>query len=79
MPTTICCPVRGFPPPEITWSRPDGTEQTTDNTILPITPKATDFGTYTCKAVGLDPDPVIIPIDLREEGFSKYIFIFCLS
>lgn len=73
VPTTICCPVRGFPPPEVTWNWPDGTEQKTGSTILPITPKAKDFGTYTCKAVGLDPDPVIIPINLREEGLKTSI------
>lgn len=75
VPVTICCPVRGFPPPEVTWSWPDGTEQKTGSTILPITPKEKDFGTYTCKAVGLDPDPVIILINLREERLGKYIFL----
>lgn len=69
--TTICCPVSGFPPPEITWKWPDGTEQKTGNAILPITPKGKDFGTYTCSAMGLNPDPVVIRIYLREERLSK--------
>lgn len=71
--TTICCPVRGFPPPEVTWKWPDGTEKKTGSTILPITPEAKDFGTYTCKAMGLNPDPVIIPIKLLEEGLKTSI------
>lgn len=69
--TTICCPVRGFPPPEVTWKWPGGTEQKTGNTILSIKPKAKDFGEYTCSAMGLNLDPVIISINLREEGLSK--------
>ncbi|XP_078379914.1 uncharacterized protein LOC144662837 [Oculina patagonica] len=73
VPTTICCPVRGFPPPDVTWTLPDGTVQKTGNTILPITPKTNDFGKYTCIAEGLkktDPDPVIVSIILREERLN---------
>ena len=79
--TTICCPVRGFPPPEVTWKRPDGTEQKTGNTILPITPEAKDFGTYTCSAKGLNPDPVVIVIKLQEDmsRTCKYIVEIHLS
>ncbi|XP_078379898.1 immunoglobulin superfamily member 10-like [Oculina patagonica] len=76
VPTTICCPVRGFPPPDVTWTLPDGTVQKTGNTILPITPKANDFGNYTCSAEGLketDSDPVLVSINLQEEGLKMSI------
>lgn len=74
--STICCPVRGFPPPQVTWKYPNGTVHETGNTILPITPKTTeDFGTYTCIVTGLKetvPDPIIVNINVQEEGQSKY-------
>lgn len=83
VPTTICCPVRGFPPPEVTWKLPNGTVIETGNTILSITPKTKeDFGKYTCSTAGLKetfPDPIVVPINLGEEGQSKYIFdMICL-
>lgn len=76
--TTICCPVRGFPPPEVTWRLPNGTVHKTTNTILSITPKTEgDFGKYTCSAAGLKetiPDPIVVSINLEEKGKSKYLF-----
>lgn len=75
--TTICCPVRGFPPPEVTWKLPNGTVVETKNTILPIVPKSKDdFGKYTCSAMGLKetfPDPIVVTINLEEKEKSKYI------
>ena len=77
--TTICCPVSGFPPPEVTWRLPNGTVRKTTNTILSITPKTeSDFGKYTCSAAGLKetvPDPIVVSIYLQEKGKSKYIFL----
>lgn len=83
VPTTICCPVHGFPPPEVTWKLPNGTVIVTGNAILPITPKTKeDFGMYMCSAMGLKetfPDPIVVPINLGEGGQSKYIFdMVCL-
>lgn len=70
--TTICCPVSGFPPPEIFWELANGTVLKSGSTILPITPEKTDFGSYTCIGMGLkERDSVIVTIDLREEGLSK--------
>lgn len=81
--TTICCPVRGFPPPEVTWKLPNGTVLKTKSTILPITPKSEDdFGKYTCSAMGLKetvPDPIVVSINLEEKGKSKYIFSSYIS
>lgn len=75
--STICCPVQGFPPPEVSWEFPDGTVQKTGNTVLLVTPKKKgDFGNYKCSAEGLketDPDPVVVSINLQEERQSKYI------
>jgi len=75
--STICCPVRGFPPPQVTWKYPNGTMSETGNTILPITPMTMeDFGKYTCIVTGLketNPDPIIVTINVHEEGQSKYI------
>lgn len=76
--TTICCPVHGFPPPEVTWRLPNGTVLKTKDTILSITPETEDdFGKYVCSAAGLKetiPDPIVVPINLEEKGKSKYIF-----
>lgn len=76
--TTICCPVHGFPPPEVTWKLPNGTVLKTENAILSITPKTKDdFGEYTCSATGLKetvPDPIVVSINLEEKGQSKYSF-----
>jgi len=73
--TTLCCPVRGFPPPEVTWTLPNGTVFKTKNTILSITPQSEDdFGKYTCSAMGLKetvPDPIVVSINLEEKGQSK--------
>lgn len=48
------------------------------NTILSITPKTKeDFGKYICSVTGLKvtvPDPIIVAINVQEEGQSKYIF-----
>lgn len=70
--TTICCPIRGFPPPEVTWRLPNGTVRKTANTILSIAPKTEgDFGKYTCSAAGLKetvPDPIVVSINLEEKG-----------
>lgn len=73
--STICCPVHGFPPPQVTWKYPNGTVSETGNTILPVTPKVEDFGKYTCNVTGLKetiPDPIIVTINVQEEGQSKY-------
>lgn len=75
--STICCPVRGFPPPQVTWKYPNGTVSETGNTILPITMKTLeDFGNYTCIATGLKetvPDPIIVTINVQEEGQKTLI------
>ena len=73
--TSICCPIVGFPPPEVTWKLPNGTVLETKDTVLPITPQTKeDFGKYTCSATGLKetvPDPIVVSINLEEKGKSK--------
>ncbi|KAJ7371885.1 Immunoglobulin super member 10, partial [Desmophyllum pertusum] len=71
--TTICCPVRGFPPPEVTWKLPNGTKLTTGNTMLPITPEKADFGNYTCSAVNVGTVKGPFVISLKQEGRRTFL------
>ncbi|KAJ7371881.1 Hemicentin-1, partial [Desmophyllum pertusum] len=67
--TTICCPVPGFPPPEVTWKLPDKTVQTTVNTMLPIKPeKEKDFGNFTCCAINVGTPMGPFVISLKQES-----------
>ncbi|KAJ7371866.1 Leucine rich repeat C-terminal domain [Desmophyllum pertusum] len=72
--TTICCPVRGFPPPEVTWKLPDKTVLTTVNTMLPIKPeKDKDFGNFTCSAINVGTPIGPFVISLKQEGEGQRI------
>ena len=67
----ICCPVQGFPPPQVSWELPNGTLLETGSTILHITVKTeNDFGRYRCIARGLEKNALSANITIRER--SKY-------
>lgn len=52
---TICCPVKGFPPPDITWQLPNGTFLKSEDINLRVTLKGdNDFGRYRCIAQGVE-------------------------
>ena len=68
---TICCPVQGFPPPEVNWELPNGTLLKTENTILHLTVKTKDdFGRYRCNARGLEDTVLDSVVTVHKK--SKY-------
>ena len=67
----MCCPVQGFPPPQVSWKLPDGTLLETGSTILNVSVKTkNDFGRYTCIARSLEKNVRKANITIRER--SKY-------
>ena len=67
----MCCPVQGFPPPQVSWELPNGTLLETGSTILHVTVKTkNDFGRYRCIARSLEKNVRKANITIRER--SKY-------
>ena len=67
----ICCPVQVFPPPQVSWELPNGTQLETGSTILHVTVKTeNDFGRYRCIAKSLEKNVLTANITIRKR--SKY-------
>ena len=67
----MCCPVKGFPPPQVSWELPNGTQLETESTILHVRVNTeSDFGFYRCTARGLEKDFLTANITIHEK--SKY-------
>ena len=67
----ICCPVQGFPPPQVSWELPNGTLLETGSTILHVTVETdNDFGSYKCIAWSLEKNVLTANITIRKR--SKY-------
>ena len=69
---TMCCPVKGFPPPQVSWELPNGTLLETGSTILHVTVETeNDFGRYRCSARSLEKDVFTANITIRKRGKYK--------
>ena len=67
----LCCPVQGFPPPQVRWELPNRTLLETGSTILHVTVKTEkDFGRYRCFARSLEKNFLTANITIRKR--SKY-------
>ena len=67
----LCCPVQGFPPPQVRWELPNRTLLETGSTILHVTVKTeNDFGRYRCFARSLEKNFLTANITIRKR--SKY-------
>ena len=67
----MCCPVQGFPPPQVSWELPNRTRVETGSTILHVTVKTeNDFGRYRCIARSLEKNVLMANITIRKR--SKY-------
>ena len=67
----MCCPVHGFPPPQVSWELPNGTRLETGSTMLHVTVKTeNDFGRYRCIARSLEKNALTADITIRKR--SKY-------
>ena len=68
----MCCPVKGFPPPQVSWELPNGTLLETGSTILHVTVETeNDFGRYRCSARSLEKDVLTANITIRKRGKYK--------
>ena len=67
----MCCPVQGFPPPQVSWELPNRTRVETGSTILHVTVKTeNDFGRYRCIARSLEKNVLMANITIHKR--SKY-------
>ena len=67
----MCCPVQGFPPPQVSWELPNGTLVETGSTILHVTVKTdNDFGRYRCIARSLEKN--VLEANITIYKTSKY-------
>ena len=65
----LCCPVQGFPPPQVSWKLPNGTLLKTGSTILHVTVKTeNDFGRYECIAKSLEKNDFTANIIIRKRS-----------
>lgn len=65
---TICCPVKRFPPPDITWQLPNGTSPESRDITLRVTLRTdNDFGRYRCLVRGLETDDAFEVTILKTE------------
>ena len=65
----LCCPVQGFPPPQVSWKLPNGTLLKTGSTILHVTVKTeNDFGRYECIAKSLEKNDFTANITIRKRS-----------
>nr|XP_058960223.1 hemicentin-2-like isoform X2 [Pocillopora verrucosa] len=70
----ICCPVQGFPPPQVSWELPNGTLLETGSTILHVIVKTeNDFGRYRCIARSLEKNVRTANITIRERSSYPHI------
>ena len=68
----MCCPVKGFPPPQVSWELPNGSLLETGSTILHVTVETeNDFGRYRCIARSLEKNVLTANITVRERGKYK--------
>ena len=68
----MCCPVQGFPPPQVSWELPNGTLLETGSTILHVTVKTeNDFGRYKCIARSLEKNVLTANITIRKRSEYK--------
>ena len=68
----MCCPVKGFPPPEVTWELPNRTLLETGSTILHVTVETeNDFGRYRCFARSLERNVLTANITIRKRSKFK--------
>ena len=77
----MCCPVKGFPPPQVSWELPNGTLLETGSTILHITVETeNDFGCYRCIARSLEKNVFTANITIRKRRKYKLrIKVKCVS
>ena len=65
---TICCPVKGSPPPFITWKK-NGVQLNNSNSALEIyNLRDEDFGNYTCTATDFKTSVGPIDITIKKKG-----------
>ena len=65
----MCCPVKGFPPPQVSWELPNGTLLETGSTILHVTVKTeNDFGRYRCIVRSLEKNVLTANITIRKRS-----------
>ena len=70
-PVRMCSPFQGFPPPQVSWKLPNGSQLDTGSTILHVTVNSkNDFGRYRCIARSLEKNFPEANITIRER--SKY-------
>ena len=68
----MCCPVQGFPPPQVSWELPNETLLETGSTILHVTVKnENDFGRYRCIARSLEKNVLTANITIRKRSKCK--------
>ncbi|CAH3158698.1 unnamed protein product [Pocillopora meandrina] len=64
----MCCPVKGFPPPQVSWELPNGTQLETESTVLHVRVNTeSDFGCYRCTARGLEKNFLTANITIHEK------------
>ena len=67
----MCCPVKGFPPPQVIWEMPNGTQLKTGSTLLHVRVNTeNDFGYYRCTTKSLEEDDLTVNITIHKK--SKY-------
>ena len=67
----MCCPVKGFPPPQVIWEMPNGTQLETGSTLLHVRVNTeNDFGYYRCTTKSLEEDDLTANIIIHKK--SKY-------
>ncbi|XP_066024714.1 roundabout homolog 3 isoform X3 [Pocillopora verrucosa] len=69
----MCCPVHGFPPPQVSWELPNGTRLEKGSTMLHVTVKTeNDFGRYRCIARSLEKNALTADITIRKRISETY-------
>ena len=69
---SICCPVSGYPPPEVTWEKNGAQLQKGEHNMYTITTvKDEDFGNYACTAT--DGKSSIGPFNSSVMKIGKFI------
>ncbi|XP_022793349.1 hemicentin-1-like [Stylophora pistillata] len=72
---TICCPVKGFPPPDITWQLPNGTFLKSEGINLRVALKeGNDFGRYRCIAQGVE-EKVATEVTIHQKDVKPEVVI----